>query len=1115
MSTTRISMLVLVFSMLPVKLLAIAQDEQPRETQPAATQSQPAEAEKPEELMSAGTFGGLALRSVGPALMSGRVGDFAVNPDNHSEYYVAVCSGGVWKTTNAGVTFSPIFDGQGSYSIGCITMDPNNHNVIWVGTGENNSQRSVSFGDGVYVSRDGGKNWENLGLKESEHIGMIAVDPRDSNVVYVAAMGPLWRSGGDRGLYKTVDGGKTWECILHVSDDTGVNEVHLDPRNPDVIYAPAYQRRRHVWTLINGGPESALYKSTDAGKTWRKIHNGLPDVDMGRIGIDISPVNPDVVYAIVEAAMDKGGFYRSTDRGETWERMSDYRVYSAQYYNEIFCDPQNVDRVYIMDTFSHYSEDGGRTFKPLRGDNRHVDDHALWIDPHETEHLLIGCDGGVYETFDRGGTWRFMANMPISQFYRIACDESKPFYYVYGGTQDNGTVGAPTRSTDRIGIGNENWFYSCGGDGYETCVDPTDPMTVYSLWQYGGLVRFDRRSGESVDIRPREKPGEEPYRWNWDSPLILSPHSPTRLYFAANILFRSDDRGNSWTAISGDLSRRLNRDELEVFGKIQNVDAVSKHNSTSFYGNCVSLCESPLVENLIYLGTDDGLIQVTEDGGKNWRKIESFPDIPERTYVSCLTASRHDPNTVFATFDNHKMGDFKPYVLKSTDRGRTWTSIAGDLPERHIVYSIQQDHVKPELLFVGTEFGAFFTVDSGTKWIKLTGGMPTIAVRDLEIQRRENDLIVGTFGRSIYILDDYSPLRSVSEEALKAGPILFPIKDAWQYVERSRLGGGNGRGSQGAAYFAATNPPYGAVFTFSLPDKLMTLQELRKKAEKDDEKEKKPYRYPSIDELRAEDRQREPAVFMTISDEAGEVVRRFPVSREKGIHRTSWDLRYPAVTPPVIDLPTDNPPFSRPPAGPMVPPGTYSAMLVKIVDGVMTPLTPAQKFEVVPLEMATFAAKDRTAVLAFHKKLAKLQRAVSGTFPFTDEMQNRINFLRAALRETPGAEPSQLVELERIQQRLSDLLIELRGDPTLGKREEPQPPSISQRLNEIIGDQWNVTSAPTRTQSDGYRYAGEAFAKVLSELRQLAMTDLKALEDKLESLGAPWTPGRLPEWKME
>lgn len=1104
-----------------VVLPAAAQEVPPQESQPAAQSqpesaaAQPADQQQPEELMSAGTFAGLALRSIGPALMSGRVGDLAVNPDNRAEYYVAVASGGVWKTTNAGITFAPVFDGQGSYSIGCITMDPRNHNVVWVGTGENNSQRSVSFGDGVYVTRDGGKNWENVGLKESEHVGMIAIDPRDSNVVYVAAMGPLWRAGGDRGLYKTIDGGKTWERILHISDDTGVNEVHLDPRDPDVIYAPAYQRRRHVWTLINGGPESAVYKSADGGKSWRKIHAGLPDVELGRVGLAVSPANPDVVYAIVEAAMDKGGFYRSLDRGETWDRMSDYRVYSAQYYNEIFCDPHEVERVYIMDTFSHYTNDGGRTFQPLRGDNRHVDDHALWIDPKNTNYLLIGCDGGVYESYDRGATWRFMANLPISQFYRIACDNSEPFYYVYGGTQDNGSVGAPSRTTDRIGIANEHWFHSCGADGYETCVDPVDPMIVYSLWQYGGLIRFDRRSGESVDIKPREKPGEEPYRWNWDSPLVLSPHSPTRLYFAANILFRSDDRGNSWTALSGDLTRRINRDELPVFGKIQKVDAVAKHNSTSFYGNCVSLSESPLVEGLLYVGTDDGLVQITEDGGKNWRKVETFPEIPERTYVSCLTASQRDPDTVFAAFDNHKMGDFKPYVLKSTDRGRTWTSIAGDLPERHIVYSIQQDHVKPELLFVGTEFGAFFTIDGGTKWFKLAGGMPTIAVRDLDIQRRENDLIVGTFGRSIYILDDYSPLRSVSEEILKAGPILFPIKDAWRYVERSRLGDYNGRGSQGASYYAAMNPPYGAVFTFYLPEKIMSRQELRKNAEQEDEKAGKAYRYPTLDELRAEDRQREPGVYMTICDEAGEVVRRFPVSREKGLHRTSWDMRYPAVTPPVIDLPTDHPPFSRPPAGPLVPPGTYSAMLVQVVDGNLTPLTPAQKFDVVPLELATFAAKDRSAVLAFHKKLARLQRAVAGAFPFADEVQNRINHVRAALRETPGADPTQVAEIERIQQRLNDLLVELRGDPTLAKREEPQPPSIGQRLYEIIGDQWNVTSPPTQTQVDGYRYAGEAFAGVLDGLRRLAFVNLKSLEEQLESLGGPWTPGRLPDWQPE
>ena len=597
--------------------------------------AQDTRAESKTDSVAAGIFDGLKVRSIGPALMSGRIGDFAVNPKDRSHYFVAVCSGGVWKTTNAGTTYEPVFDGQASYSIGCVEMDPNNPHVVWVGTGENNSQRSVSFGDGVYRSRDGGASWENLGLKESEHIGMIVIHPRHCDTVYVAAQGPLSRSGGDRGLYKTTDGGKTWSRILHVNDDTGINEVHMDPRDPNVLYASACQRRRHVWTLINGGPHSAIYKSTDGGRNWRKLSRGIPSVDKGRIGLDISPANPDVVYAIVEAADGQGGFFRSDDRGETWSKRSSHMTTSPQYYNEIVCDPRNVDRVYSLDTVMHVTEDGGRSFQPTPRRNRHVDDHALWIDPDHTDHLLVGCDGGIYESFDRGGNWAYKANLPVTQFYRVSVDNAEPFYNVYGGTQDNNTQGGPSRTTSRAGITNEDWFITVGGDGYETRVDPEDANIVYSQYQYGGLVRHDRRSGQNVDIKPREAPGEEPYRWNWDTPLIISPHHPKRLYFAANKLFRSDNGGISWTVVSDDLSRGLDRNALKVMGKIQGVDAVAKHRSTSIYGNSVSLDESPLVEGLIYVGTDDGLVHVTEDGGENWRKVSVFPVVPDMTYSSC------------------------------------------------------------------------------------------------------------------------------------------------------------------------------------------------------------------------------------------------------------------------------------------------------------------------------------------------------------------------------------------------------------------------------------------------------------------------------------------------
>ncbi|HYH46830.1 MAG TPA: glycosyl hydrolase, partial [Thermoanaerobaculia bacterium] len=498
---------------------------------------------EPKELLSAATFSGLTLRGIGPAMTSGRIIDLAVHPTRKTTYFVAVASGGVWKTEDAGVTFEPVFDGEGSYSIGCVTIDPVNPQIVWVGTGENNGQRSVSYGDGVYKSVDGGKSWQNVGLKDSGHIGKIVVDPRDSDVVWVAAQGPLWSAGGDRGLYKSVDGGKTWKASLKISENTGVTDVVIDPRNPDLLHAAAWQRRRHVWTLIGGGPESALYRSVDGGANWSKVTAGLPTEEMGRIGLAVSPADPDVVYAMIEAARSAGGTFRSNDRGASWEKRGSQLSSGPMYYQEIFPDPEDVDRLYSMDVWLQVSEDGGKTFANLGEKDKHVDNHAMWIDPDNTDHLLVGCDGGLYESFDRGVDWHFKPNLPVTQFYRVAADNAAPFYNVYGGTQDNFSLGGPARSRNQHGITNADWFVTWGGDGFETQVDPKDPNIVYAQSQYGVLVRLDRQSGETVLLQPQPGRGEGALRYNWDAPLLISPHSHTRLYHAANRLFRSDDRG--------------------------------------------------------------------------------------------------------------------------------------------------------------------------------------------------------------------------------------------------------------------------------------------------------------------------------------------------------------------------------------------------------------------------------------------------------------------------------------------------------------------------------------------------------------------------------------------
>ena len=1062
--------------------------------------------------VTSGTLSALKFRGIGPAMCSGRIIDIAVDPEVPSRWFVAAASGGVWRTVNNGTTFEPVFDGEGSYSIGCVTIDPSNRHTVWVGSGENNSQRSVSWGDGVYRSRDGGKSWENVGLEGSQHIGRIAVDPRDSDVVWVAAQGPLWNEGGERGVYKTTDGGATWQQVLAISPHTGANEVHLDPRDPDVAYASAYQRRRRVWTLIDGGPESAIYKTTDGGATWRKLTNGIPSVDKGRIGMAISPADPDVLYAIIEAQRGEGGTFRSTDRGESWTKMSDKVSSSPQYYNELVCDPHDVHTVYCLDTYTSRSTDGGKTFERVGNRHRHVDDHALWIDPRHTAHLVIGGDGGLYETFDGGDHWDFKENLPLAQFYRVSADQAEPFYNIYGGTQDNNSMGGPSRTTDLAGITSEDWVVTVGGDGYEAQVDPTNPDLVYTQWQYGGLVRFDKKSGERTDIKPRQAPGEQPIVWNWDSPLLISSHSPTRLYFAGDRLFRTDDRGDSWKAISGDLTRGIDRDQLEIMGRVQDVDAVAKNASTSVYGNCVSLTESPVDDQVLYVGTDDGLVHVTKDGGANWTKIASFPGVPERTYVSRLEASRHQAGRVYAAFSNHKDGDFQPYLLVSEDYGATWSSIATDLPERDVVWSLAEDHVQEGLLFCGTEYGLYVSFDRGGKWTRMKSGLPTVAVRDIEVQRREDDLILGTFGRGFYVLDDYAPLRELAEGAADDAAHLFAVRKAPLYIEESRLGMNDGRGAQGSTYYAAPNPPFGAILTMHLRDGFETKKEQREAAQKKAREDGGSHPFPSDADVRAEDRENTPAVWVTIRDAAGAVVKRVDAPRKKGLHRIAWDLRYSGATRITIGGAGAGSPWSRPDTGPLVLGGKFSATLEREAQGKVEVLAGPVSFEVEALNLATLPAADKAEVLAFQRDVIELRRAVRASSRVLGELQSRVDHCRVALRRST-ADLALLAEVEQLDGELAALREQLAGDSSLSRRNKPTAMSIQERIENVAGAQLYTSSAPTQTERDAYGYAADAFEPVLARLRTVATEGLPKIEGALEAAGAGDTPGRLPEWK--
>ncbi len=1056
------------------------------------------------------SLSGLKFRSIGPAFTSGRISDFAVNPNNHSEFYVATSSGGVWKTTNRGITLKPVFDTQGSYSIGFVAMDPNNHNVVWVGTGENNNQRSVAYGDGVYKTVDGGKSWKHMGLENSEHIGMIEIDPRDSDVVYVAATGPLWSEGGDRGLYKTVDGGENWEKILDISVHTGINEVHLDPRNPDVIYATAHQRRRHVFTYISGGPESAIYKSTDGGNTFRKIMKGMPGGDIGRIGLDISPANPDVIYATVEAQTGKSGFYRSTDRGESWEKRSNYSS-SGNYYQEVVADPVDVDLVYVMNTFSGVSEDGGKTFSNVGEANKHIDNHAQWIDPDNPNYLLNGNDGGVYESYDRGKTWRFFTNLPVTQFYKLAVDNDYPFYNVYGGTQDNFTIGGPTRSIEPTGLTYNDWKVTLLGDGFEPHVDPQNPNIIYSQYQYGGLFRFDKQSGEGQNIIPQPPAGAEyTYNWNWDSPFFVSVHDNKRLYYASDRVHRSDDMGQSWTEVSGDLTRQIDRNRLEVMGKVWPMDAVAKNASTTPFGNIVALAESPLDENLLFAGTDDGLIHVSKDGGSSWTKYDDFPGVPDMTYVNEIIPSSHDVNVVYAAFNNHKRGDFKPYLLKSTNQGRRWNSVSSNLPERGSIYSIEEDPEVADLLFVGTEFSLFLTMDGGDYWKKFANGLPTIAVRDINIQQRENDLVLATFGRGFYILDDYSSLRAFAKETHESEAYLFDVRDTFQYMPYSPIAASSTiswlgpKGFQGEDFYLGENPEFGAAFTYYLKEGFKSLEDQRKEDEKERRDEGETVFYPTYDQLQTEEEDQSNYLIFTIRDANGDQINEIRTSGRKGINRVHWDLKYPDID----QVRTRNAnETSNVESGIMVLPGTYSVQLSKSIDGEVTILSEPKMFEVKSLNNLTLPPSNPEDVLVYQKQLTTLAKSANSARSAFSDLNDRLEYYQAAARIVSSEALSDMVTT--MESSLDEIRVLMYGDPIKRSLEISQAPSLNSRINIAISSGLGSTQDPTETSRMVKSIAEEQLAPVIEMLKTLLEESVPSIDAELNRLGAPWTPGRI------
>ncbi len=1062
----------------------------------------------PTTALSDSTFIGLKLRNIGPAFMSGRIADVAIHPEDDNIWYVAVGSGGVWKTVNAGTTWTPVFDQQPTYSIGCVTIDPSNPHIVWVGTGENIGGRHVGYGDGIYRSEDGGTTWKNMGLKTSEHISKIIIHPDNSQIIMVASQGPLWKSGGERGFYKSIDGGQSWKRTLGDSQWVGVTDIVVDPRNPNWLYAATWQRHRTVAAYMGGGPGSGIYRSEDGGENWKKLSQGLPKSHLGKIGLAISPQKSDVIYAAIELDRKKGGVFKSMDKGSSWTKQSDAvsGATGPHYYQELYASPHKYDRLYLMDAWMQTSEDGGKTFTRVNREHKHGDNHAIAFRKDDPDYLLVGTDGGLYESFDLAANWRFMENLPITQYYKVALDDSEPFYNIYGGTQDNSTQGGPSRTDNVHGIQNSDWRIVLNWDGHQPATEPGNPDIMYAERQQGNLSRVDLTTGEVVDIQPQPADGDPHERYNWDAPILVSPHAPNHIYFASYRVWESEDRGDHWTAISGDLTRNQDRFALPIMGKLQSWDAPWDVAAMSNYNTITSLAESPLQAGLLYAGTDDGIIQVTEDGGQNWRKIElgSISGIPATAFVNDVRADLHDANTVYAALDNHKYGDFRPYIIKSIDRGRSWTSISGNLPNGTLIWRLVQDHVKPELMFAATEYGIYFSINAGTSWTMLKGGVPTISFRDISIQRREHDLVGASFGRGFFILDDYSALREVTPAQLAEPATLFPVRKAWWYVPRPQLSFDNMKGSQGASHYVAPNPAFGATFTYYLSQELQTSKAQRQKREKELHKRNTNIPFPGWASLEAERREEEPKIWFTVKDQSGQIVRRLSGPAKKGMNRVAWDLRYPA--PDAIDLESIPAPNSEPQQGLLAAPGTYMVSMSQQVNGVTTALSSSQSFEVVPLRKGALATADIDAAVTFYRDYEATFRANSALQLTLKNALTKIKGMQQALNKST-ADPLDLDQrLHVIKEALYDLDMQYSGSKSKQEPGEKVDPTIGERLFAINRGITRSTYGPTSNHKQGLALIKSQLKTVSAKLSTIQQ-DMATLSRDLTTAGAPWVEG--------
>jgi len=1043
-------------------------------------------------------FSGLKFRNIGPAMTSGRIADIAIHPENENIWYVAVGSGGVWKTMNSGTTWKSIFDNQKVYSTGCITIDPNTPSTIWLGTGENVGGRHVGFGDGIYVSHDDGKSWKNMGLENSEHLSKIIIHPENSDVVWAASQGPLWSKGGERGIFKTKDGGKTWKRTLGDSEWVGATDMLIDPTNPDVLYAATWQRHRTVAGYLGGGPGSGLHKSIDGGETWKELKSGIPSSNLGKIGLAMSPFNSDVLYAVIELDRTKGGVFMTSNGGESWTKQSDAVSGGTgpHYYQEIIASPHYEGTLFFMNNSALISKDHGKTFTRMSRSNQHSDSHALVFKKSDPNYLLIGTDGGLYESFDGTNSWKYVRNLPITQYFKIAVDDAMPFYNVYGGTQDNGSHSGPSRTISSDGIASADWWKTLGADGAQTATEPGNPDISYGEFQQGALWRIDHKTRETVYIQPQAREDDPHERFNWDAPIVVSTHNPKRLYFASQRVWKSEDRGDAWEPISGDLTLNQDRMTFPYYGTSQSWDNAWDLKAMSNYNTITSLAESPKQEGLIYAGTDDGLIQITEDGGANWRKISlsSIKGLPSTPFVNDVRADLFDANIVYAALDNHKNGDYNPYIIKSNDKGRTWSLMNGDLPSKLLIWRLVQDHVKKDLLFAATEFGVYFTSNGGKNWVELEGGMPTIPIRDITIQRRENDLVAGSFGRGIFILDDITPLRNFNKSMMSNPATLFPIKTAHWYRQHSRVG------SQGDAEWIGKNPPFGANFTYYMADKIKSKRDIRKSNEK-----KGDAKFPGWDVLEQENREDGPSVVLIIKDSNGDVVNTVQGTNKKGFNRVNWQLNYPNKSGERLKTPGGRRGFRG--GGVMVTPGTYTVTLVKRVNGVNIVLQEPELFSIEPLFDGALPRKSYKEIDAFKDAAFAFQQDLTSTNIELSRSQQIIDAMLRALNKATSPSDVLFKQLNDVKIALLDIDKELHGDPIkdeIGSRTNP----TASDGNSLGWTALGTTYGPTDEHKALLSRVQSQLKKVKTKLFPIVNSTLPELESALNNAGAPWIEGQ-------